>query len=176
MARFLAITSKGLLEPLTEELHDIGIKQVRKLGDSVEFTGSWADLYRVHLHSRLSTRVLLPVADFTAYNQDDLYFGIFRKHDFTQYIEPGQSLRIEAHVREHRELRDQRFVTLKAKDAIVDQFWKKFNARPDVGSEDEAALRVVVRVVGPKVSIAGVFLRKLNNYLQKKYPESESPD
>jgi putative N6-adenine-specific DNA methylase len=154
MARFLAITSKGLLEPLAEELHDIGIKQVRKLGDSVEFIGSWADLYLVHLHSRLTTRVLLPVADFTAYNQDDLYFGIFRKHDFTQYIKPEQSLRIEAHVREHRELRDQRFVTLKAKDAIVDQFWKKFNARPDVGSEEEAALRVVVRVVGPKVSVA----------------------
>lgn len=154
MARFLAITSKGLLEPLAEELHDIGIKQVRKLGDSVEFIGSWADLYRVHLHSRLATRVLMPVADFTAYNQDDLYFGIFRKHDFTQYIKPEQSLRIEAHVREHRELRDQRFVTLKAKDAIVDQFWKKFNARPDVGSEEEAALRVVVRVVGPKVSVA----------------------
>lgn len=154
MARFLAITSKGLLEPLAEELQQIGIKNVRKLGDSVEFTGGWSDLYRVHLFSRLSTRVLLPVADFTAYNQDDLYFGIFRKHDFTQYIEPEQSLRIEAHVRDHRELRDQRFVTLKAKDAIVDQFWKKFGKRPDVGGEEEASLRVVVRVVGPQVSVA----------------------
>lgn len=154
MARFLAITSKGLLEPLSEELQKIGIKNVRKLGDSVEFQGSWADLYRVHLLSRLSTRVLLPVADFTAYNQDDLYSGIFKRHDFTQYIDPGQSLRIEAHVRDHRELRDQRFVTLKAKDAIVDQFWKKFGKRPDVGGEEEASLRVVVRVVGPKVSVA----------------------
>ncbi len=154
MPRFLAITSRGLLEPLNDELEAIGLKQTRKLGDSVEFIGSWAEMYRVHLLSRLATRVLLPVADFTAYNQEDLYYGVFRKHDFTQYITPEQTLRIEAHVRDHKELRDQRFVALKTKDAIVDQFWKKFNARPDVGDEETADLRVVIRVIGPQVSVA----------------------
>jgi 23S rRNA G2445 N2-methylase RlmL len=154
MPRFLAITSRGLLEPLTAELEELKIKRVRARPDCVEFDSSWADCYRVHVHSRLATRVLLPVADFQAYNQDDLYFGVLRKHDFTQYIFPNQTLRVEAHVREHKTLHDQRFVAMKTKDAIVDQFWKKFNERPSVGEEDNTDLRVVIRVVGTQVSMA----------------------
>jgi putative N6-adenine-specific DNA methylase len=154
MPRFLAITSRGLLEPLESELQSIGIKRVRKLSDSVEFDSSWSDLYRVHLESRLTTRVLLPVLDFEAYNQDDLYHALFKRHDFTQYIFPHQTLRVEAHVREHKNLRDQRFVAMKTKDAIVDQFQNKFNERPSVGDEEKADLRIVIRVIGPKVSVA----------------------
>lgn len=154
MAKFLAITSRGLLEPLCAELQELGVKNVRQCSDSVQFEGPWSDVYRVHLHSRIATRVLMPVAEFTAYNEDDLYYGIFRKHDFTQHIFPQQTLRVEAHVRDHRNLRDQRFVAMKVKDALVDQFWQKFNERPSVGDQEEADLRVVVRVVGPKVSVS----------------------
>ncbi len=154
MPRFLAITSRGLLDSLESELQSIGIKRVRKLGDSVEFDSSWSDLYRVHLESRIATRVLLPVLDFEAYNQDDLYHAIFKRHDWTQYIFPQQTLRVESHVREHKNLRDQRFVAMKTKDAIVDQFQNKFSERPSVGDEEKADLRVVIRLIGPKVSVA----------------------
>ncbi len=154
MPRFLAITSRGLLEPLAVEIEKLEVKRVKKRGDSVEFEGSWADLYRVHLNSRIATRVLLPVADFTAYNQEDLYFGVLRKHDFTKYIRPKQTIRVEAHVREHKNLTDQRFVAMKVKDAVVDQFRKKCDMRPDVGDEESADLRIVVRIVGNEVSLA----------------------
>ena len=154
MPTFLAITSRGLLEPLTDELKEMKIKYVKQRSDSVEFEGSWAELYRVHLKSRIATRVLMPVADFVAYNEDDLYKNVFKKHDFTKYITTQQTLRIESHVRENRNLSDQRYVALKTKDAIVDQFWKKFNERPSVGDQEHADLRVVVRVVGTQVSLA----------------------
>src|SRR5690606_9164782 len=108
-------------EPLAEELQEMNIKRVKARPDAVEAEGSWADLYRMHLQSRLATRFLMPVLDFKAYNEDDLYSGIFKKHDFTKYITPDQTLRVEAHVREHKNLVDQRFVALKVKDAIVDQ-------------------------------------------------------
>lgn len=154
MPRFLAITSRGLIDPLGAELEALQIKNVKKHGDSVEFNSSWADSYRVQLWSRIASRVLLPVLDFTAYNQDDLYHGIFKRHDFTSYIKAHGTLRVEAHVREHRELRDQRFVAMKVKDAIVDQFREKFGERPSVAQGDDADLIVVVRVVGTKVSVA----------------------
>ncbi len=154
MPRFLAITSRGLIEPLADELKELGIKGIKARGDSVEIDSSWADLYRIHLHSRLASRVLLPVADFTAYNEEDLYHGVIKRHDFTKYISPSQTLRVEAHVREHKTLHDQRFVAMKVKDALVDQFRKKFDERPSVGEEDTADLRVVVRVVGTEVSLA----------------------
>lgn len=153
MPVFLALTSRGLTEPLASEIQEIKVKKVRARPDAVEFEGSWADAYRVHLHSRLATRVLLPVADFQAYNEDDLYYGILRKHDFTKYISPQQTLKVEAHARENKVLRDQRFVAMKVKDAVVDQFWTKFNERPSVSFED-ADLRIVVRVVGSAVSVA----------------------
>lgn len=154
MPRFLGITSRGLLEPLGEELKELDIRNVRVRPDAVEFDGSWADLYRVHLQSRIASRFLLPVSDFTAHNEDELYAGVLRRHDFTKYISPDQTMRIEAHVREHRVLQDQRYVMLKVKDALADQFFKKFDRRPDVGDEESADLRVVVRIVGTAVSLA----------------------
>ncbi|MBX3021461.1 MAG: RNA methyltransferase [Bdellovibrionales bacterium] len=154
MPRFLGLTSRGLTEQLANELQDIGIKKVRARPDAVDIDCSWADLYRAHVHSRIATRFLLPVADFIAYNEDDLYNGVFKKHDFTKNITPQQTLRVEAHVREHMKLRDQRFVALKVKDAVVDQFWKKFDQRPNVGDEDVADLRIVVRVVQTQVSVS----------------------
>ncbi len=155
MPQFLAVTSRGLIEPLAAELTELKFKNVKARPDGVQVECSWSEVQRLHMQTRLATRVLLPVADFTAYNEEDLYFGVLRKHDFTQYIDLKQSLRVEAKVRDHVKLRDQRFVAMKVKDAVCDQFRKKFNnARPDVGSEEEAALRVVVRVVGPKISLA----------------------
>lgn len=153
MPVFLGLTSRGLTEPLAAEIEELKVKRVRARPDAVEFEGSWADAYRVHLKSRLATRILLPVSDFQAFNEDDLYFGVLRKHDFTKYISPQQTLKIEAHVREHKVLRDQRFVAMKVKDAVVDQFWNKFNERPSVSFED-ADLRIVVRIVGNDVSLA----------------------
>ena len=154
MARFLAITSRGLLEPLGAELKDLGIRNLRVRPDAVEFDGSWADLYRLHLHSRIASRFLLPVSDFMAQNEDDLYYGVLRKHDFTKYISVDQTMRVETHLREHKRLTDQRYATLKVKDALADQFFAKFDRRPDVGDEEQADLRVVVRIVGPEVSLA----------------------
>lgn len=154
MAHFLAITSRGLIEPLAAELEQLKIKRVKARPDAVAFDGSWADCFRVHRHSRLASRILLPVSDFRAYNEEDLYYGLLRKHDFTKYISPKQTLRVEAHTREHPKLRDQRFVAMKVKDAVVDQFYNKFNERPDVGSDEDADLRIVVRIVKSDVSVA----------------------
>lgn len=154
MARFLGLTSRGLIPALADELSGLGIRKVRATGEAAEIECSWVDLYRVHLQTRLATRFLLPVAEFTAYNQDDLYHGVRKGHDFTRHIGPGQTLRVESHVRDHRQLRDQRFVALKVKDALVDQFRDKTGERPEVGEADAADLRVVVRVAGTRVSVA----------------------
>jgi hypothetical protein len=54
MPIFRAITSRGLLEPLADELNSLNVKRVKPRPDSVEFEGSWADCYRVHMFSRLT--------------------------------------------------------------------------------------------------------------------------
>lgn len=153
MPRFLALTSRGLGGALHNELHSLGFKGLVKQSTNVAFESSWKELYRAHLQLRTATRIVLPILDFHAYNAEDLYNALIKRHDFTKYIRPDQTLAIEAHVTDHRELRDQRFVAQKSKDAIVDQFRKKFDKRPDVDAKDPD-LRVIVRVHQTEVSVA----------------------
>ena len=153
MPRFLALTSRGLGGALHSELHSLGFKHLDKQRSNVAFECSWKDVYRAHLQVRTATRIIMPILDFEAYNQEDLYSALFKKHDFTKYITSEQTLAIESHVFEHKALRDQRFVAQKSKDAIVDQFRKKFDERPDVDSKNPD-LRVIVRVNRTQISVA----------------------
>jgi putative N6-adenine-specific DNA methylase len=153
MPRFLALTSRGLGGALHAELHELGFKKLEMGGPNVSFECNWKEAYRAHLQLRTANRILLPVLDFQAYNAEDLYNAIFKKHDFTKYITPDQKLAVEAHVFEHRELRDTRFVAQKTKDAVVDQFRKKFDRRPDVDSKNPD-LQIVVRVNRTEISVS----------------------
>ena len=152
MARFLAMTSRGLIDVLDEELRELGLTKVLKHPSGVYFEGSWADCYRVNLRSRIASRVILPVLDFPAYKPEELYNNVL-KHDFTKYIPETGTIAVDAHVRDSGAFRDQRFVAMKVKDAVVDQFREKFGARPDVDT-DKPDLRLIVRAVKNQFSIA----------------------
>jgi 23S rRNA G2445 N2-methylase RlmL len=90
--------------------------------------------------------------DFPAYKPDELYSNI-RKHDFTKYIPADGRMTVDASVRDSGTFRDQRFVAMKVKDAIVDQFREKFDRRPDVDDENPH-LRVVVRATKSQFSVS----------------------
>lgn len=150
MPRFIAFTSRGLVDSLFEELQGMGITELEKTPGGVSFESNWAGCYRVNLRSRVATRVILTVLDFVAYNQDDLYNNI-KKHDFTKYIDLRQTFAVDATANSPI-FRDQRFVALKVKDAIADQFREKFGERPNVDS-DKPDLVVHIKVVDNKVSV-----------------------
>lgn len=143
MPSFLATTPKGLAEALENEIQALGITKTQKIPGGVFFEGNWEDCYKVNLHSRTATRVLKPVLDFVAYKGDDIYHNVYRKHDFTKYIKPNQSIKIEASLLECA-IADQRFLAMRVKDAVVDQFRDKFGVRPDVDN-DFPTLKIFVR-------------------------------
>lgn len=142
MPQFFAVTSRGLQEALVEELAELGMKNIEKGPGGASFEANWEGCYRVNLQSRLASRVLKPVLDFTAYDGEELYGHILR-HDFTKYIDLKQTFKIEASVQESK-LHDQRFVAMKVKDAIADQFREKSGERPNVETE-RPDFRVFVR-------------------------------
>jgi 23S rRNA G2445 N2-methylase RlmL len=123
----------------------MGIEKVERTFGGVQFEGNWAACYRANLRSRIATRILLPILDFPAYKPEDLYHNIL-KHDFTKYIPATGTIAVEAAVRDCGIFRDQRFVAMKIKDAIVDQFREKYGERPNVEVENPD-LRIVVRAV-----------------------------
>lgn len=111
---------------------------------------------KANLHSRLASRILKPILDFTAYQPDELYQQVLN-HDFTKYINPTQSISIDASVKECK-MQDQRFVAMKIKDAIVDQFRDKFGVRPDVDNNNPA-LRIHVKAYKNLFSFSGRHFR-----------------
>lgn len=152
MPRFFAMTSRGLVDVLEQELKEMGIEKTERMHGGVMFESNWGGCYRVNLRSRIATRVLLPILDFPAYKPEDLYHNIL-KHDFTKYISPNGTIAVEASVRDSGEFRDQRFVAMKIKDAVVDQFREKFDSRPSVDVEN-ADLRIVARAVNNGFNIS----------------------
>lgn len=151
MPQFFASTARGLVEPLETELKDLGLNVTGKYIGGVFFESNWEGCYKANLHSRLASRILKPVLDFTAYQPEELYSQILR-HDFTKYIKPNQTISIDASISDSK-MRDQRFVAMKVKDAVVDQFREKFGVRPDVDNNNPA-LRIHVRAIKNQFNIA----------------------
>ena len=83
MAKFIATTSKGLIDVLEAEIKELGLKHLKSFASGVMFESNWAGCYKANLHLRSATRVLLPVLDFPAYQNEDLYFNV-KKHRLYQ--------------------------------------------------------------------------------------------
>lgn len=142
MPQFFASTSIGLADVLEKEIQDLGLRIILKMKGGVIFESNWQGVYALNLRSRFASRVLKPVLEFPAYNLEDLYHNI-RKHDFTKYIEPNQTMTVEAKIEESA-IHDQRMVAMKVKDAVVDQFREAYGVRPDVDNKN-ASLRIHVK-------------------------------
>lgn len=152
MPKFFAMTSRGLQDVLEQELKDIGFTKTLKGQGGVFFETNWAGCYRANLRLRTATRIILPILDFPAYNPEELYNNI-RKHDFTKYIDESGTVAVESSVRDSEIFRDSRFVSLKIKDAVVDQFREKYGERPNVDSK-QPDLPLLVRSIRNQFSIS----------------------
>lgn len=142
MAHFFASCPTGMADLVENELQSFGLKTWEKAVGGVMFEANWKGCYKANLNSRYASRILKPILDFPAYQNEELYNNI-RKHDFTKYIKPTQTLTVDAVVKDCA-LHDQRFVAMKIKDAIVDQFREKYGVRPDVENKNPD-LRIHVR-------------------------------
>lgn len=142
MAHFIATCPRGMVDALATELRELDLNVIETQAGGVLFDSSWEGCYKANLCSRLASRILKPVLDFTAYQPEELY-GQILNHDFTKYIKPNQTLTIDVVIKESK-MRDQRFVAMKIKDAIVDQFREVYGERPNIDN-DNPALRVHVK-------------------------------
>lgn len=142
MAMFFASCPTGMADLVESELKSFGLKTGEKTAGGVIFESNWAGCYKANLNSRYASRILKPILDFPAYQNEDIYNNIL-KHDFTKYIKPNQTLAVDAAIKECKIL-DQRFLAMKVKDAIVDQFREKFGSRPDVENTNPD-LRIHIR-------------------------------
>jgi len=132
--KFFAVATQGLVDALETELVELGFETLDKTPSGVYFEASMKGAYKANLQSRIASRILWPLHEGRAREGEDLYH-LMDEHDFTQYFDPSKTFKVEASVKECS-IRDQRFVAMKVKDVIADQFRNRYQSRPNVDTEN----------------------------------------
>lgn len=132
--KFIAKTLHGLENVLARELLFLGAGEVERINRAVSFSGDMELLYKANLHLRTALRIIQPVHHFEAYNEDRLYTEVYN-FDWFPFLKINQTFAIDATVSSDR-FRHSKYVALKTKDAIVDQFRKRIGRRPSIDTEN----------------------------------------
>ena len=128
--KLIAKTFKGLEEVLAGELTALGAKDVKILKRAVSFESNKELLYKSNLWSRTALRILQPLTTFKAKNEYELYEAV-KAYNWSPYLNVDQTLAVDAVVYS-RFFKHSKYVALKVKDAICDQFRDATGKRPSV--------------------------------------------
>lgn len=131
--KMVAKTFFGFEEILANELIKLGAQRVEQGTRMVSFYGDKGFMYKANLALRTALKILKPIKQFKVFNENSLYKGV-QSIDWTDYISVHQSFVIDATIFSEQ-FNHSQFVALKSKDAIVDQFKEKYNARPNIDKE-----------------------------------------
>jgi 23S rRNA (guanine2445-N2)-methyltransferase / 23S rRNA (guanine2069-N7)-methyltransferase len=137
---------------LAGELRGLGADRVKQARAGVSFEGSLQTAYRVCLWSRLAGRILLPLANGSARDGDQLYAAAQRVN-WETHLGPEGTLAVDF-TGTSDTIRDTRYGAVRIKDAIADQFRERHGGlRPsvDVRSPD---VRVNGHLVQGRVTIS----------------------
>ncbi|MCP4431628.1 MAG: bifunctional 23S rRNA (guanine(2069)-N(7))-methyltransferase RlmK/23S rRNA (guanine(2445)-N(2))-methyltransferase RlmL [Gammaproteobacteria bacterium] len=107
-------------------------KLQRRYG-GVEINGDLESVYRICLHSRTSNRVFCELAQFIASDENKLYQAVYQI-DWSAHFTSRHSIAVSATL-SRSSLDHSHYVSLKVKDAIVDQFREKLGSRPVIDKQ-----------------------------------------
>lgn len=132
--KMMAKTLYGFEPLLAKELRNLGAGHVEEGVRNVTFEGDTGFMYKANLCLRTALKVYKPLNTFRVFNEKDLYRNIhqmewpdFFGHDKTFAIDTTMNSEV---------FNNSMFVSLKAKDAIVDKFREVVRQRPNVNSQD----------------------------------------
>ena len=135
MEHFFATAPRGLEALLADELAGLGASGARAVPGGVAFSGNWQTCYRANLWSRIASRVLWRVAEFSYQGEEELYEAA-RKVDWPAFFDVGCKLRVNISAQKSP-LTSLDFATLRVKDAVCDRFRDAGGSRPDIDRSEE---------------------------------------
>jgi putative N6-adenine-specific DNA methylase len=118
---------------LREELQQLGYKVIGRDRLNVSVNGSLKDTIHLNLKLRTAHRVLYHLSTFKAFDLGRLYKKI-KSVDWTDIIPLKGYFSINSYSNQ-KDIRDNRIVNLKVKDAIADHFMEEVGSRPDSGKD-----------------------------------------
>jgi putative N6-adenine-specific DNA methylase len=130
---------------LAEELGEIALtsttmKVHNQVPGGVHASGDLTDSYRINLHSRIASRVLLRMAHHSYNNENDIY-DLVLAQPWEDWFGVDHTIRVDV-TAVKSPLRSLEFTTLKIKDAVCDRFRDQFDKRPSVNTR-EPDIRIV---------------------------------
>lgn len=128
--KMLVKTLFGLEEVCAEEIKALGGEQIMLLNRAVKFEGDSALLCKANLQLRTALRVLVPIANFKAHNEHELYEQV-KNIDWSEYLSIHKTFAVDG-VTSGETFTHSHYVALKTKDAIADQFSEQLGKRPCV--------------------------------------------
>jgi putative N6-adenine-specific DNA methylase len=148
----IATTQFGLEGILASELNELGANDIEILSRAVKFKGDLALLYKCNLYLRTALKILKPIATFEALNEQALYNEV-KKIDWSKYLTTDQTFAIDG-TTSGEVFTHSKFVALKSKDAIVDQFREIDGIRPSIDVDDpDLQINIHISEVACSVSI-----------------------
>ncbi|WP_045802555.1 THUMP domain-containing class I SAM-dependent RNA methyltransferase [Flagellimonas lutaonensis] len=129
----LAKTLYGFEPLLAKELRNLGAGNVKQGVRNVAFEGDLGFLYKANLNLRTALRVLRPIARFKVFNEKQLYRQV-HQIDWPSLFDVDKTFAIDTTMNSEV-FKNSMFVSLKAKDALVDRFREEVRKRPNVDSQ-----------------------------------------
>jgi len=148
---FFATCPKGMEYLLRDELVAIGAADVREALAGVHFSGTLETAYKACLWSRLASRILLPLAEFDAADDDALYRGV-QYIDWSTHLAAHATFAVDAGTAMSK-LNHSQFIGLRTKDAVVDQFRQRDGSRPGIDT-DEPDIRINLRLRRDRATVS----------------------
>ncbi|WP_371857272.1 THUMP domain-containing class I SAM-dependent RNA methyltransferase [Duganella callida] len=145
MASFFCPCPRGMEAALAEELREIAqqsttMKVHNEVPGGVHASGELEDSYRINLHSRIASRVLMRMAAGGYKNENDIY-DLTLAQPWEEWFSYDHTIRVDI-TAVKSPLKSLEFTTLKIKDAICDRFRDQYNKRPSVNTR-EPDMRIV---------------------------------
>ncbi|MDB5908038.1 MAG: uncharacterized protein JWP34_2152 [Massilia sp.] len=145
MASFFCPCPRGMEAALAEELGEIALQSTtmkvhNQVPGGVHCSGHLLDSYRINLHSRIASRVLMRMAHSSYDNENDIY-DLTLAQPWEDWFGVDHTIRVDV-TAVKSPLRSLEFTTLKIKDAICDRFRDQTGKRPSVDTR-EPDIRIV---------------------------------
>ena len=132
--RFFAQIADGIEELGTEELHELGARNISPAYRGIYFDADKETLYRINYLTRLASRILAPLVWFRCHTTDQLYKKA-KQINWPDLISQENTFAIFCNV-SNSKIRNSQYASLRLKDAIVDSFRESSGQRPDIDARN----------------------------------------
>lgn len=134
VVQLTATTQAGFEEILAQELKDFGARDIEKGRRAVYFKGDLGFIYKVNFRSRFALRVLKPIKTFVAIDEN-AYYARIKAFPWENYLTNDQTFSIKCALNSQT-FTHSLYMSLKAKDAIVDRLRERTGERPNVDKDN----------------------------------------